>query len=50
VIVASWVFYVDALFAIKPAGWGSWGIALPRPAGSRHREPRQMVIDGRERL
>ncbi|HUK67178.1 MAG TPA: amino acid permease [Streptosporangiaceae bacterium] len=27
-IVASWVFYVDALFAIKPAWWGNWGIAL----------------------
>ena len=27
-IVASWVFYVDALFAIRPAWWGNWGIAL----------------------
>src|SRR3954449_2998135 len=28
-IVASWVFYVDALFGIKHAGgWTNWGIAL----------------------
>jgi basic amino acid/polyamine antiporter, APA family len=27
-IVASWVFYVDALFGIKPSGLGNWGIAL----------------------
>jgi len=27
-IVASWVFYVDALFSIKPSGLGNWGIAL----------------------
>jgi APA family basic amino acid/polyamine antiporter len=28
-IVASWVFYVDALFGIThPSGWGDWGIAL----------------------
>jgi APA family basic amino acid/polyamine antiporter len=27
-IVASWVFYIDALFAIKPSGLGNWGIAL----------------------
>ena len=27
-IVASWVFYVDALFNIKPDGMGNWGIAL----------------------
>jgi amino acid transporter len=27
-IVSSWVFYVDALFNIKPSGLGNWGIAL----------------------
>ena len=27
-IVASWVFYVDALFKIDPSGMGNWGIAL----------------------
>src|SRR5712691_7060594 len=27
-IVSSWVFYVDALFGIKPSGLGNWGIAL----------------------
>jgi APA family basic amino acid/polyamine antiporter len=27
-IVASWVFYVDALFGISPSGLGNWGIAL----------------------
>ena len=28
-IVASWVFYVDALFSIShPSGWTNWGIAL----------------------
>jgi basic amino acid/polyamine antiporter, APA family len=27
-IVAAWVFYVDALFKIKPDGIGNWGIAL----------------------
>src|SRR6516225_6446655 len=27
-IVAAWVFYVDALFGIKPSGIGNWGIAL----------------------
>jgi basic amino acid/polyamine antiporter, APA family len=27
-IVASWVFYCDALFGIKPSGLGNWGIAL----------------------
>jgi APA family basic amino acid/polyamine antiporter len=27
-IVASWVFYVDALFGIKPSGLANWGIAL----------------------
>jgi APA family basic amino acid/polyamine antiporter len=27
-IVASWVFYVDALFGINPSGLGNWGIAL----------------------
>jgi basic amino acid/polyamine antiporter, APA family len=27
-IVASWVFYVDALFGIHPSGLGNWGIAL----------------------
>jgi basic amino acid/polyamine antiporter, APA family len=27
-IVASWVFYVDALFGISPPGLGNWGIAL----------------------
>jgi basic amino acid/polyamine antiporter, APA family len=27
-IVSSWVFYVDALFAIRPAWWGNWAIAL----------------------
>lgn len=27
-IVASWVFYVDALFGWKPSGLGNWGIAL----------------------
>ncbi len=27
-IVAAWVFYVDALFGIKPSGLGNWGIAL----------------------
>lgn len=27
-IVASWVFYVDALFNISPSGWENWGIAL----------------------
>jgi basic amino acid/polyamine antiporter, APA family len=27
-IVASWVFYVDALFGWHPSGMGNWGIAL----------------------
>jgi len=27
-IVSSWVFYVDALFGIKPSGLENWGIAL----------------------
>src|SRR5690349_12902248 len=27
-IVSAWVFYVDALFGIKPSGIGNWGIAL----------------------
>jgi len=27
-IVSSWVFYVDALFGIRPSGLGNWGIAL----------------------
>jgi APA family basic amino acid/polyamine antiporter len=27
-IVSAWVFYVDALFGIKPSGMGNWGIAL----------------------
>jgi APA family basic amino acid/polyamine antiporter len=27
-IVSAWVFYVDALFGIHPAGIGNWGIAL----------------------
>jgi basic amino acid/polyamine antiporter, APA family len=27
-IVSAWVFYVDALFDIKPSGIGNWGIAL----------------------
>jgi basic amino acid/polyamine antiporter, APA family len=27
-IVSSWVFYVDALFGIKPSGLANWGIAL----------------------
>ena len=27
-IVASWVFYVDALFGWHPSGLGNWGIAL----------------------
>ena len=27
-IVATWVFYVDALFGINPSGLGNWGIAL----------------------
>src|SRR5580692_899584 len=27
-IVASWVFYVDALFGINPSGLANWGIAL----------------------
>ncbi len=27
-IVSSWVFYVNALFGIKPSGLGNWGIAL----------------------
>ena len=27
-IVSAWVFYVDALFGIKPSGLGNWGIAL----------------------
>jgi len=27
-IVASWVFYCDALFGISPSGLGNWGIAL----------------------
>ena len=27
-IVAAWVYYVEALFGIKPSGIGSWGIAL----------------------
>jgi basic amino acid/polyamine antiporter, APA family len=27
-IVASWVFYCDALFGINPSGLGNWGIAL----------------------
>ena len=27
-IVATWVFYVDALFGISPSGLGNWGIAL----------------------
>jgi basic amino acid/polyamine antiporter, APA family len=27
-IVSAWVFYVDALFGIKPAAIGNWGIAL----------------------
>jgi basic amino acid/polyamine antiporter, APA family len=27
-IVAAWVFYVDALFGIRPSGIGNWGIAL----------------------
>jgi hypothetical protein len=27
-IVSSWVFYVDALFNIRPSGPGNWGIAL----------------------
>ncbi len=27
-IVSAWVFYVDALFGIRPSGIGNWGIAL----------------------
>jgi APA family basic amino acid/polyamine antiporter len=27
-IVSAWVFYVDALFGIRPSGMGNWGIAL----------------------
>src|SRR5207244_11058619 len=27
-IVSAWVFYVDALFGVKPSGIGNWGIAL----------------------
>jgi APA family basic amino acid/polyamine antiporter len=27
-IVSSWVFYVDALFGIRPSALGNWGIAL----------------------
>src|SRR5690348_8764036 len=27
-IVSAWVFYVDALFGLKPSGIGNWGIAL----------------------
>jgi len=45
-IVSAWVFYVDALFGIRPSGIGNWGIALAGlwiPAGVNLAGVRQMA-------
>jgi basic amino acid/polyamine antiporter, APA family len=44
--VSAWVFYVDALFGIRPSGIGNWGIALAGlwiPAGVNLAGVRQMA-------